>query len=198
MPRGTDTSGIMLVGEAPGAEEDASGAPFVGPAGQLLSKSLEVFNQHLREPDLWISNVVHCRPPDNRAPETEEIAACAHWLNKEIAYVRPWLIVALGKTAAMRLLPGLDLNRFVPQVGLCHYSTQAGHECLVLITYHPSYVMRKSEDADVVGAYARHFRWLASVAEIPQWYVRQLLKLGRGGPFSVDDPLSTAPSADGP
>ena len=92
----------MFVGEGPGADEDQQGEPFVGKAGQLLTKMIEAMG--FRREDVYIANVVKCRPPGNRNPEPDEIAACEPFLRAQIAALSPKVIVALGKFAAQTLL----------------------------------------------------------------------------------------------
>ena len=92
----------LFVGEAPGAEEDARGEPFVGHAGKLLDNMLLAIG--LKRSDIYIANVVKCRPPDNRPPHAAEVAACLPYLQRQIALIEPRVIVALGKTAASALL----------------------------------------------------------------------------------------------
>ena len=94
---------LMLIGEGPGAEEDKSGRPFVGPAGQLLERILEG-GMGLRREQVYIANMVKCRPPGNRNPAPEEMLACRHYLDAQIQAVQPELILALGRIAAQALL----------------------------------------------------------------------------------------------
>ncbi|HSM51022.1 MAG TPA: uracil-DNA glycosylase [Thermoanaerobaculia bacterium] len=95
-------AGLMVVGEGPGAEEDRRGLPFVGRAGELLTRILEAIG--LAREEVYIANIVKCRPPGNREPEAAEVAACIGYLERQIELVRPALLVALGKTAAQTLL----------------------------------------------------------------------------------------------
>lgn len=99
---GNTDGSLMLVGEGPGAQEDLEGIPFVGRAGQLLDKILAAIN--LKRSDVYITNIVKCRPPGNRKPSTEEIAYCMPWLKKEIEFIKPALIVLLGATALQALI----------------------------------------------------------------------------------------------
>lgn len=95
---------IMAVGEGPGETEDREGKPFVGAAGRLLTQLLESVGLSRR--DIYITNVVKCRPPGNRDPEPEEVSACSHFLDEQIALLRPDVILVLGRHALQRLLPG--------------------------------------------------------------------------------------------
>ncbi len=95
---------VMAVGEAPGETEDREGKPFVGAAGQLLTRLLETVGLNRR--DIYITNVIKCRPPGNRDPESSEVEACSHYLDEQIAMLHPEVILVLGRHALGRLLPG--------------------------------------------------------------------------------------------
>ncbi|HWC46075.1 MAG TPA: uracil-DNA glycosylase, partial [Casimicrobiaceae bacterium] len=129
----------MFVGEAPGAEEDARGEPFVGAAGKLLDNMLAALGLS-RENDVFIANVLKCRPPGNRAPAPAEVDACRPYLDRQIELVSPSLIVALGKSAACTLLgveaPVGSLRRRVHRY--------AGRP--LVVTYHPAYLLRTPAD----------------------------------------------------
>jgi DNA polymerase len=99
---GNPDAELVFVGEAPGADEDAQGEPFVGRAGQLLTKMIEAMGY--RREDVYICNVLKCRPPGNRNPEPDEVASCEPFLKRQLAAIRPRMIVALGKFAAQCLL----------------------------------------------------------------------------------------------
>jgi DNA polymerase len=101
---GPPTARIMAIGEAPGETEDRTGRPFVGAAGQLLTKLLRGIG--LDRSDIYISNVLKCRPPQNRDPEPDEVEACAHFLDEQVEIIRPDVILLLGRHATARLLPG--------------------------------------------------------------------------------------------
>lgn len=126
----------MLVGEAPGRDEDIRGEPFVGKAGKLLSAMLAALG--LSREAVYLANVVKCRPPDNRDPVQEERAACAPFLEAQLAQVQPELVIALGRVAAETLL-GTDL----PIGKLRGQVHQMPHRSVPLIvTYHPAYLLR--------------------------------------------------------
>jgi DNA polymerase len=129
----------MFVGEAPGADEDAQGEPFVGAAGRLLDNMLAALGLS-RERDVFIANVLKCRPPGNRAPEPAEADACRPYLDRQIELVGPTLIVALGKSAACTLL-GVD----APVGSLRRRVHRYGATPLV-VTYHPAYLLRTPAD----------------------------------------------------
>lgn len=126
----------MCVGEGPGAEEDRRGEPFVGPAGQLLDKMLVAIG--LAREQVYIANIVKCRPPDNRTPRPDEAAACADYLLRQIQLVRPRLLLALGGVAAHALL-GVEtpVGRLR---GSVHQHAQTGTP--LIVTYHPAYLLR--------------------------------------------------------
>lgn len=133
----------MIVGEAPGANEDEKGMPFIGRAGDMLNEALE--NAGLKRSMFYISNTVHCRPPENRKPTKEEIAACAIWLDAEIKRVNPEYILSLGETAMTRLL---DVTGITTRRGHSHKS-QYGN---VFVSYHPSAALRSTKFKDIFMA----------------------------------------------
>ncbi len=131
---------LMIVGEAPGADEDASGRPFVGRAGQLLTKMLEAI-QFKRE-DVYIANILKSRPPDNRNPEADETRACIPFLYRQIAVIRPKLIVTLGNPSTQGLLDtkvGITKLRGTFQ----NYPRIEGIK--VMPTFHPAYLLRSPD-----------------------------------------------------
>jgi DNA polymerase len=135
---GTGRSRLMFVGEAPGADEDATGVPFVGRAGQLLTKMIES-GMGLARSDVYIANVLKCRPPGNRNPEPPEIASCRPYLDAQIGFVKPSVLVALGKFAAQFLLETEEpISRLRGRWG-----TRNGIP--VMPTYHPSFLLRQPD-----------------------------------------------------
>ena len=134
---GNPDAQVVFVGEAPGASEDKQGKPFVGRAGQLLTRMLAARGVEFdRERDCYIANVVKCRPPNNRNPEPDEIAACSPFLEAQIAAVRPEVLVALGKFAAQTLLAtDTPISRLRGQ-----FHDRNG--VAVMPTFHPSYLLR--------------------------------------------------------
>jgi uracil-DNA glycosylase len=138
---GNDAADLMVVGEGPGADEDASGEPFVGRAGKLLDEMLKSIDR-ARSRNVFIANVVKCRPPGNRDPEPEEVQACRSYLDQQIAHVKPRLIVALGRVAAQRLL-GSD-EPLARLRGPLHRYGAAGTP--VFVTYHPAYLLRSPKE----------------------------------------------------
>ena len=131
---GNPEANLMFVGEAPGADEDLQGEPFVGVAGQLLTKMIQAMGYDRR--DVYICNVLKCRPPNNRNPEADEIAACEQFLRKQIAIVQPRVIVALGKFAAHFLC-----GETTPITRL-RGNLRTYHEIPVMPTYHPAFLLR--------------------------------------------------------
>jgi DNA polymerase len=133
---GARTADLMIIGEAPGREEDRRGEPFVGRAGQLLDQMLFAIGRD-RASSVYITNIVKCRPPRNRDPEPGEAAACRDYLSRQIALVRPSLILAAGRVAAQNLLQSNEsLGRLR---GRCHETSEG---VPVLVTYHPAYLLR--------------------------------------------------------
>jgi uracil-DNA glycosylase len=131
---------VMFVGEGPGAEEDRQGLPFVGAAGKLLDAMLGAIGLS-RESGVYIANTVKCRPPRNRTPEPEEMAACRPYLKRQIELVRPSLLVALGRPAAQVLLNAPDVRINAAR------GRMFNHEGIpVLVTYHPAYLLRNPLD----------------------------------------------------
>lgn len=129
----------LFVGEGPGAEEDAKGEPFVGQAGKLLDAMLAALDMD-RGHRVYIANVVKCRPPGNRTPEPGEAEACRPYLERQIALIRPKLIVALGKSAASLLL-GTDAT-----VASLRGRRHRYGETPLVVTYHPAYLLRNLPD----------------------------------------------------
>ena len=137
---GNPDARIMFVGEAPGADEDAQGRPFVGRAGQLLDKIINACG--LKREDVFIGNILKCRPPDNRDPRAEEIVSCLPYLQKQIEIIEPEVIVALGAHAAKTLL---NTTKPIGQLrGHFHeYIAGIGRPPIKLMaTYHTAYLLR--------------------------------------------------------
>jgi DNA polymerase len=131
---GNETADLMFVGEAPGADEDVQGEPFVGRAGQLLTKMIEAMG--FARADVYIANVLKCRPPGNRNPEPDEIDQCQPFLFRQIASIRPKVIVALGAFAARTLLQTQDpISRLRGRV----YEYRGAK---LIPTFHPSFLLR--------------------------------------------------------
>jgi uracil-DNA glycosylase family 4 len=134
---GNPNADLVFVGEAPGFDEDQQGLPFVGRAGQLLTKIIESIN--LKREDVYICNVLKCRPPDNRNPEPDEVAACNPFLKKQLATIRPKIVCCLGTFAAQTVLQTASpisklRGKFFDMDGI-----------RVIATFHPAYLLRSPE-----------------------------------------------------
>ena len=141
---GNTSARLMFVGEAPGADEDEQARPFVGRSGQLLDKIIAGCG--LKRQDVWIGNIIKCRPPDNRDPKPEEIIACIPYLQRQIELIDPEIIVALGAHAAKTLL---NTPKAIGQLrGMFHeYTPGIGKKSIKLMpTFHPSYLLRNYSD----------------------------------------------------
>ena len=135
---GNPNAELMLIGEAPGADEDVQGEPFVGRAGQLLTKIIGAID--LTRDDVYIANVIKCRPPGNRAPEADEVATCEPFLFRQIDAIRPRIIVALGTHAAHALLKiDTPISRLRGQV----HEFRGGIK--LIPTFHPAFLLRSPD-----------------------------------------------------
>lgn len=132
---GSVTADVLFIGEGPGAEEDRTGRPFVGPAGKLLDAM--IFSLGLERQDVYITNVVKCRPPGNRDPEPEEMAACAAFLDRQIELIGPRLIISLGRPAARRL------TGTAKTMGALRGRWASYRGIPVLPVFHPAYLLRQ-------------------------------------------------------
>lgn len=151
--QGSPTARLVFVGEGPGFEEDKEGLAFVGAAGQLLTKMINAMGTS-RE-DVFICNVVKCRPPQNRTPQADEILACSPYLHEQLAIIRPEIIVALGAPAAKTLLNTADaIGRLRGKFHEYHGVGALGEglSIPVMPTYHPAYLLRTPEDKGKVWA----------------------------------------------
>ncbi|MDQ5921045.1 MAG: uracil-DNA glycosylase [Pseudomonadota bacterium] len=133
--RGSRAASVMFVGEGPGEDEDIQGAPFVGKSGQLLDKMIAAMGLD-KDNDVYICNVVKCRPPYNRNPEIDEIAACNHYLRSQIELVKPKIIITLGRFASQTLLnSNLATGKLRGQI-------HKFKNIPLVVTYHPAYLLR--------------------------------------------------------
>lgn len=135
---GSPTAQLMFVGEAPGADEDAQGQPFVGRAGQLLTKMIQAMG--LSREAVYIANIIKCRPPENRNPQPDEIAACSPFLLKQIESIRPRIICALGTFSAQTLLETQQ------KISALRGKFHDYHGVKVLPTFHPAYLLRNPNE----------------------------------------------------
>jgi len=131
---GNPDAELMFVGEAPGQDEDIQGRPFVGRAGQLLTRIIEAMG--FKREDVYIGNIIKCRPPNNRTPTLEEIASCGPYILKQIAIIKPKIVVALGAVAARALL---NTDHSVTNLRGIFLDFEGGK---LLATYHPAYLLR--------------------------------------------------------
>jgi uracil-DNA glycosylase family 4 len=136
---GDENAGWLFVGEGPGADEDAQGEPFVGQAGKLLDNMLVAIGLK-RGANVYIANILKCRPPGNRNPEPHEALQCEPYLHRQIELIRPKLIVALGKVAAANLLAS-DAS-----VGSMRGRIHRYRGISLIVTYHPAYLLRNLAD----------------------------------------------------
>jgi DNA polymerase len=131
---GNQNADLMFVGEAPGADEDIQGEPFVGRAGQLLTKIIEAME--MKREDVYIANLIKCRPPGNRNPEPDEVEQCEPFLLRQIDLIKPKVIVALGKFAAQALL------RTTEPITRLRGREFTYRDAILMPTYHPAYLLR--------------------------------------------------------
>jgi DNA polymerase len=132
---GNPLTDVLLVGEGPGAREDATGRPFVGPAGQLLDELIRSIGWERR--DVFIANVVKCRPPGNRDPEPDEIAACGSYLDRQETVLDPAVVVTLGRHSLQRYLPGA-------RIGVVHGTLRRAGGRHVFPMYHPAAALHQA------------------------------------------------------
>jgi uracil-DNA glycosylase family 4 len=136
----------LFIGEGPGVEEDARGEPFVGPAGKLLDAMLAAIDLQRGE-NVYIANAVKCRPPGNRTPESAEIATCAPYLRRQIALIRPRLIVLLGRAAANAVLGDIGSLASLRGKTFEYRDADSAEMAIpVVVSYHPAYLLRTLQD----------------------------------------------------
>ena len=152
---GDFSASLMLVGEAPGEQEDLSGEPFVGRAGQILDKMLAAIHRS-RENDVFICNVLKCRPPENRDPKSDEINQCEPYLVNQIDLIKPKLIVALGRIAGKTLL-GVDKSLKDMRKKIHNY-----HDSDLIVTYHPAALLRNPNWKPYAW---EDFKWIRRILE---------------------------------
>lgn len=137
---GNDQADLLVIGEAPGATEDAKGEPFVGRAGKLLDSMLEAID--LQRQDIFIANILKCRPPSNRDPQASEVKLCTPYLTQQIQHIKPKLIVAVGRIAAQYLL---DTNESMKNLRGQTF-TYGEDKIPLIVTYHPAYLLRSPRE----------------------------------------------------
>ena len=133
---GNPRAELVVIGEGPGADEDAQGKPFVGRAGELLTRMLAARGVELSRDEVFITNAVKCRPPGNRNPEPEELAACALFLNAQLATLQPKVVLALGRVAAQALLATKE------PIGALRGKIHPYRGGVLIPTFHPAFLLR--------------------------------------------------------
>lgn len=136
---GSSDAQIMFIGEAPGKEEDIQGLPFVGDAGMLLTRLIEKMG--LKRSDVYIANIIKCRPPKNRDPESDEIESCIGYLERQIEIIRPEIIVTLGRISLQTLMQNTELKISAVRGNFMEYK-----QIPVMPTFHPAYLLRNPKD----------------------------------------------------
>ncbi len=185
---GNPDTEVVFVGEGPGFNEDREGRPFVGRAGALLVKFLATLGW--RRDDVFITNIVKCRPPENRDPEPDEIAACAPYLRRQLEILDPALVVTLGRHSLGRFMPGERISSAHGTLRPVDPSTGAAN-ALAFALYHPAAALRASEIERTS---------YADFARIPAALVESRARRASGGPSpaSVPEPASVAQPAAAP
>ena len=138
---GREDAEIMFIGEAPGWHEDQQGRPFVGPAGQFLDELLQSIN--LKRSEVYIANVVKCRPPSNRDPLPDEIGACRKWLDRQIELIKPKMIVTLGRYSMARFFPGATISKV-------HGTARTSEGVTYFAMYHPAAALHQGSLRGVI------------------------------------------------
>ncbi|MEX1248608.1 MAG: uracil-DNA glycosylase [Anaerolineales bacterium] len=157
---GPDNATIMFIGEGPGFHENEQGRPFVGPAGQFLEELLAGIG--LRREQVYITNVVKCRPPANRDPQFNELQACSDYLERQIQAINPKVIVTLGRYSMARFLPNAKISEV-------HGQAVRVRGRLVVPMYHPAAALHQpSLRSTVVADFARLPEWMAKAGTIPE------------------------------
>lgn len=133
---GPQNARIMFIGEGPGYYEDQQGRPFVGAAGHLLSDLLQLIN--IPRSEVFITNIVKCRPPNNRDPRPEEIEACAPYLDKQVELISPRVVVTLGRYCMTRFFPGCSISRI-------HGTARQGDGVIYVAMYHPAAALHQQK-----------------------------------------------------
>ncbi|MBT5228936.1 MAG: uracil-DNA glycosylase [Methylococcales bacterium] len=155
---GAKQADCMIIGETPGADEDRQGEPFVGKAGQLLNAMIQAIG--LSREQVFIANILKCRPPGNRNPSKEEVAACSDFLDQQITLVKPKVILSVGRISAQNLL-----KTDVAVGKLRGLNTLPGHDIPLVVTYHPAYLLRTPSQKRAAWADMKLLRSLLVSAE---------------------------------
>ena len=140
---GSERADLLFIGEAPGAFEDKLGRPFVGAAGKFLDELLHLI--HLERKDVYIANVIKCRPPSNRDPQPDEIATCKPWLDRQIEIINPSMIITLGRFSMALFMPGNTISK-------CHGSPVKSENRMYYPMYHPAAALHQQSLREVIKA----------------------------------------------
>ena len=154
---GAENADLLFIGEAPGWHEDQQGRPFVGPAGQYLDELLALINLNRRQ--VYIANVIKCRPPGNRDPLPAEITSCRKWLDRQIELIRPRIIVTLGRYSMARFFPGKT-------IGKIHGTAQKQDSIICYAMYHPAAALHQQSLRTTIEADMRKIPALLAQAEL--------------------------------
>ena len=171
---------VVLVGEGPGVNEDRLGRPFVGRAGDLLVRLLASIGW--QRGDVFITNVVKCRPPDNRDPEPDEVAACAPYLRRQLEVLDPALVVTLGRFSMARFMPGTSITRAHGTLRRVDPETGAPN-AMAFAMYHPAAALRSTDLAEAS---------MADAARIPAALEEARARRGEGDALAVEPGAHTA------
>ncbi|MBN1367276.1 MAG: uracil-DNA glycosylase [Dehalococcoidales bacterium] len=157
---GTENAEILFIGEAPGFHEDQQGRPFVGPAGQFLDKLLASIG--LKRQQVYIANVIKCRPPNNREPSSVEIENCRNFLDRQIEQIHPKIIVTLGRYSMARFFPGKSISKI-------HGTAQRQNGVVYFAMYHPAAALHQQNLRETIEADMLKIpQYLAEIKEIPE------------------------------
>ena len=168
---------IMLIGEGPGANEDTQGRPFVGPAGKFLEELLA--QAGLKRTDVWICNVVKCRPPMNRDPLPEELSACSLYLERQIEAINPKIIITLGRFSMARFIPGVTISRV-------HGQMRRDGDRFVIPMFHPAAALHQGNLKPTI---------LADFAKLPQLLESARKEITKSAPqASLADKIQVRPA----
>ena len=138
---GSETANLLFIGEAPGLHEDQQGRPFVGPAGHFLDELLQSIG--LRREDVYIANIIKCRPPSNRDPLPTEVKACRRWLNRQMELINPKVIVTLGRYSLAQFFPG-------DAIGKAHGKARTKDGIIYFSMYHPAAALHQGNLRKVI------------------------------------------------
>ena len=172
---GPSDAEILLIGEGPGFHEDKQGRPFVGPAGRFLNELIESIG--LTREQVYITNVVKCRPPENRDPAPDEIAACAPYLSRQVALLKPKIVVTLGRYSMAQYFPGQSISRI-------HGQPKRHGETIIFPMFHPAAALHRQE--------------LAGTLRQDMLKIPALLEELRATKASVTEPEAPVEPDDGP